>query len=268
MIPVKIYDPGVLTSILHHADPITAHLTTVVLPGIIVFPTTQLTMLRVLFDSGALQSNYIDQMLVDSNPTLFTPVTTYVKHSVRLGDNKTSVPLNRVVTVTVSFIDSTDTSHTALVKCSVLDMPGTQMIIGLPSILRSFFDFFIDLLHHVRDNRINDPPMLNTLSDLSDCIHPWTTPAYPEAIEETNSYTPCSFTVALDATDSPHNEKIKDYYTLLDTHIDPEFLAAVPELLAFLKSKVACDVFVPLKWTGINGITPIELEFSEDYLSP
>ena len=267
MFPDLIYDPGILTSILRHAVPYSAKQTSVIVPGHIILVTTTLSMSRVLFDSGALQANYIDQTFVDSYPHLFTSITSHVPHTVRLGDNKTLVPLHRIVTVTVSFLDSHDISHTDTIECSVLDMPGTQMIVGLPSILTTFFDFFVDLLHQARDSRLLDSSSLNTfnpLPDNSDCLNPWTTPPYPDAIEEIESYEPCSFTAPLAAMDSTHNTKIEEYYALLESHIAPEFLAAIPTLLEYMKSPTVVSVFVPKVWTGITGIDPVELEFSPD----
>ena len=41
------------------------------------------------------------------------------------------------------------------------------------------------------------------------------------------------------------------------------FLLEVPDLSEFLTFDIALSVFVPEHWTGITGITPIDLQFSE-----
>ena len=41
-----------------------------------------------------------------------------------------------------------------------------------------------------------------------------------------------------------------------------QFLLAVPDLTDFLTSDIAISVFVPEHWTGITGIPPIDLTFS------
>ena len=63
-----------------------------------------------------------------------------------LGDNNTEVKLTQILTVTVSFVDSALKTHEAIINCSLMSMPGTTMIIGLPTILFHFFDLFTDLL--------------------------------------------------------------------------------------------------------------------------
>ena len=266
MFPHTQIHPGILTSILHAHVPQTVHQSSVIQPGQLTFHDRILSMPRVLFDSGALQSNYIDETFVDSHAAQFSPITTHLNHTVRLGDNQTTIPLTRTVRVTASFTDTHNKSHTAEIDCSVLNMPGTQMIIGLPTILFTFFDFFVDLLHHARLNlKISPPIRISTMHSTSlydNCQHPWTTPPYPEAIEDTQTPEPCSFTGPLAFLNATHSESVSEYYSQFTTHIAPEFLHAIPELLDYMKSDLAVSVFVPKQWTGITDITPLELEFA------
>ena len=267
MFPHPEFHPGILTSILHAYAPDTIHQSTVIQPGQLLFPHDTLHMPHVLFDSGALQSNYIDETFVDSHPLLFSSITTHLNHTVRLGDNQTVIPLNRTVRVTASFTDNTKKVHTATIDCSVLDMPGTQMIIGLPSILFTFYDFFVDLLQQARVNlKIKKRLPSTTLhsSDLfSDCVHPWSTPPDVEAIEDLETPEPCSFTGPLDFLNSTHSDSVLEYYNQFEKHIAPEFIQAVPEIIQYLKSDLVKSIFVPTTWTGINNIDPIELEFTD-----
>ena len=267
MFPRTQFHPGILTSILHAYVPDTVHQSSVIQPGQLRFPHINLHLPHVLFDSGALQSNYIDETFVDSHPLEFTPVTTYLTHTVRLGDNQTVIPLTRTVRVTASFTDNNKKQHTAEIDCSVLDMPGTQMIIGLPSILFTYYDFFVDLLHQARSNlnikkRIL-PPTLHLTDVYSNCVHPWSTPPEADAIEDTDTPEPCSFTGPLAFLNSTHSESVLEYYSQFEKHINPQFLAAIPELITYLKSDLVESIFVPKTWTGINNIIPIELEFTD-----
>ena len=266
MSPRLQFDPGILPSILRAYIPDSTHQSSVIHPGQVCFSNFFLYMSRVLFDTGALQSNYIDSHFVSSNPEQFLPVTTYRNHSVRLGDNQTTILLDRTVRVTVSFTDSKKKVHSSEIECSVLDMPGTQMIIGLPSILFSFFDFFVDMLHNARSSlkikqRIPSD-ILQSLLPPTGCVHPWTTEPFPEAPEETSTPEPCSFRGPLHFLNNTHAESVKEYYDLFSTHISPDFIAAVPEIIAYMKSDIAVSVFVPTKWTGITGVEPLKLVFA------
>ena len=54
------------------------------------------------------------------------------------------------------------------------------------------------------------------------------------------------------------------YYDNLKTNISPEFVAACPEVITFMKSDVALSVFCPIGWHGISGLEPLKLEFSKE----
>ena len=104
----------------------------------------------VLFDSGAIQSNYINEEFVNNNTVYLNKFIRPFNHSVMLGDNNTELKLTRILTITVSFIDSSLKKHEAIINCSLMSMPGTTMIIGLPTILFHFFDLFADLLRQAQ----------------------------------------------------------------------------------------------------------------------
>ena len=267
MFPRLQFDPGILPCILRAYVPESAQQSSVIHSGQLSFSNSFLYMPRVLFDTGALQSNYIDSDFVSLNPIQFLPITTFVDHSVRLGDNITTIHLDRTVRVTASFTDSKNNIHTAEIECSVLKMPGTHMIIGLPSILFTFFDFFVDMLHHARaslkiKHRIPSD-ILQFFSPPSDCIHPWNTQPFPEAKEETDTPEPCSFRGPLHFLNNTHAESVKEYHDLFATHLSPDFVAAVPELIAYMKSNIVESVFVPKQWTGITGVEPLKLVFAD-----
>ena len=224
-----------------------------------------------LFDSGAIQSNYIDEQFVNNNIVHLQPFLQPLKHSVKLGDNKTQLQLSHIITITVSFIDSTLKSHEATINCSLMPMPGTTLIIGLPTILFHFFDLFTDLLRQAQKSIIHtkkqtevplshhSPLNLST----SSIINTWTLPQDIIASEDTETPQPCSFSGPLYYLGKPYLEAVQQYKDLISTHVSSQFLLAVPDLADFLTSDIALSVFVPEHWTGITGITPIDLQFSE-----
>jgi hypothetical protein len=225
----------------------------------------------VLFDSGAIQSNYIDEQFVNNNIVHLKPFLQPLKHSVKLGDNKTQLQLSHIITITVSFIDSTLKSHEATINCSLMPMPGTTLIIGLPTILFHFFDLFTDLLRQAQKTIIHSKKQpevsLSSHSPLnlstSSLINTWTLPQDIIASEDTETPQPCSFTGPLYYLGKPYLEAVQQYKDLISTHVSSQFLLAVPDLTDFLTSDIALSVFVPEHWTGITGITPIDLQFSE-----
>ena len=40
-------------------------------------------------------------------------------------------------------------------------------------------------------------------------------------------------------------------------------IAACPEKITFMKGPIALKVYCPEKWTGITGLEPLELKFSD-----
>jgi len=50
---------------------------------------------------------------------------------------------------------------------------------------------------------------------------------------------------------------------MFDDHIAPEWRDS-EVLLQLFKSPEAVQVFVPLKWKGINGFDPVSFDFKED----
>ena len=217
----------------------------------------------VLFDSGAIQSNYIDEEFVKHNIVYLDKFIQQFDHSVKLGDNKTELKLTQVITITVSFIDSSIQKHTATINCSIMPMPGTTIIIGLPTILFHFFDLFSDLLRQAKKLLSNTKNTSEYTLSTSSCINTWTLPQDLIAQEDIDTPHPCSFSGPLSYLGKPHEEAVKQYIDIISTHVSQKFLSEIPELLDLLTSELALSVFVPKTWTGITGITPIDLIFSD-----
>jgi hypothetical protein len=82
-----------------------------------------------------------------------------------------------------------------------MPMPGTTLIIGLPTILFHFFDLFTDLLRQAQKSIIHTkkqtevPLSHHSLLNLStsSIINTWTLPQDIIASEDTETPQPCSF---------------------------------------------------------------------------
>lgn len=211
---------------------------------------------RTLFDTGASSDNYISQSFVDDNKDFFEPLLTPCNDSVVLGDSATRLHINEKVSLHVSFTVEGVTSA-ALVSFAVMAHSTNKLIVGLPSIARNFIGVFAVLLEHAR-NTFAGCSVLNA----GDVVEPWALRPEVEAIEETNTPTPCSFTGPLDATAATLSDARAEFESLFETHVDPGFAAATPVLQ--MLTEWGWRVFVPDGWRGIQGIPPLELTFTAD----
>lgn len=234
----------------------------------------QIELSKILMDSGALHGSYISKEWVDSKRELLRPNLRKVNGAVKMGDNKTLVQIKEILRINVLLTrPSNNERRIARVDLAVLDMNGgLDAIIGLPDILCHYLDVFIDLLEQATPMEsvrpaANDALAMMTLSELKetypDLVDTWSQEAEDVAQEELDTEEPCSFTGPLYYLTKPYEEVLTDYYNMFDSHIAPEWRHD-PRLLELLSSEEALAVFVPRVWTGIVGVDPIELEFSED----
>ena len=158
----------------------------------------------------------------------------------------------------------------------------TDVIIGLPSILYHFYDVFSTLLSTARRLIVNDelrdfpryvnsdhkPDVLCSMEPVCDSAHdcrlipPWTSLDQP-APEDVESYEPVMFKCALHFMEMTVQQAEQEYFELFDSHIAPEFVSSCPQILDLLRNK-GLRVFVPQNWLGINGLEPIQFQFSDD----
>ncbi len=83
-----------------------------------------------------------------------------------------------------------------------------------------------------------------------------------EAPEDAQTELPCSFPDALHYMEMSVEEAEKEFFSLFDSHIHPEF-AARTSVVDLMKTK-GLRVFVPSNWEGVKGISPIKLKFEEN----
>ena len=99
------------------------------------------------YDTGASNGNYIGvqalQRLKGYEDLQYEPC----RHTVRLGDGKSTVSCYKTVMLTVHAIDDYDQELEGVtVEFFVMESMGDEIIIGLLDIVGSFYDYFADLL--------------------------------------------------------------------------------------------------------------------------
>jgi hypothetical protein len=246
-----------------------------------------------LFDSGASSDNYISEAFVNKYINMFKPHIIQHNSTVRLGDSTTTVNLTHIITLNISFLDNNSITHEAVINFSIMKM-SLDMIIGINSILFSFYDLFLDMLKTARAfqlTRLNhnipsskssnfnpDPSSIHTLNTLSrpsypaisndiscdnphyeNCTSTWSYDIEHISPEELEIPDPCSFSAPLLTLDVDKSTVLDTYYALLLTNINPEFVNACPEVM---RSDIALSVFCPEGWQDILGIDPLVLEVS------
>ena len=117
---------------------------------------------------------------------------------VTLGDNVTRIPVKEKILLNVEFVDWDCDVHQGVVDFCVYPAPGEIMIVGLPDIIRTYLNLFIDMLKRARDDlgagEIRYERVFSLVEKYPDLISPWTTKIQGETIEESETYTPCAFT--------------------------------------------------------------------------
>ena len=160
-------------------------------PGDIIFPQEPnftIPFHTALFDSGALSANYISPSFLDKHRHHLQPYIEPFRSSVRLGDARTVLDITSAITLTLSFVDSSSTTHLVTSQFQVLET-GNDLIIGLPTITGALLPFFtsilVDLANTITINHIHqhfahlhsmDLPAPDSTPDIGSLRNPWTLP--------------------------------------------------------------------------------------------
>ena len=200
-----------------------------------------------------------------------------------MADNVTTLHIDRVAILDVEFIDRNEVLHSATVNFPVFDMTNNDAIIGLPDIVNSFHKLFIDMLSDAvdsipidNDTKVHDDNNtyfgnININIENVDiaATTPWASISNDTAPEDYDTPLPSSFPDYLHYMEMSVEEAMKEYLSLIDTHISSGF-SANTDIRKFL-TDVGYKAFVPQNWEGINGIEPLNLEFNKDmptYMKP
>ncbi len=179
------------------------------------------------------------------------------------------------------YYESRSDTATARIWMFVINSPGKTIIIGLPDIIEHFYYLFTEMVTSAkedcrrirrkeeREQTTNDDDSFRLIDlqlpieGLEEPFIPWEDNPWVIAQEEIDTYDPCSFTGPLAYLTMSHEEAIENYFSLLDSHISPEFKEECPKVLDLMKSQLALDVFVPPTWTGIKA-PPLEFQVRDD----
>ena len=227
--------------------------------GVVLLDGRELFLPRVLFDTGALCSSYVSSQWLDQHMDVVKSRLEPVFSKVALADNVTVVPINHVISLTLSFVDCELVEHSATLRCCVLPMSETSLIVGLPHILFEFFHLFESMLRSARTAVVSNKN--SPKNGLSVLVDPWSRLPDPDSEEEVTSYTPCSFTGPLVFLLAGYEKSLDSFQEMLPSHISEEMKKEMPSVFELLVEYK--DVFVPPEWLGITGVAPLKLQFRE-----
>jgi hypothetical protein len=230
-----------------------------------------------LFDTGALCASYISSRLfqvLKRKRLVLDKDIVMCKTRVGLADNCTTVTSDCMVRLTVDFQGVNTTWTRYFGWFVVLDMKETQVILGLPAIMKDLWPFFVKNLNL----RKRDPlyirgiqEQLNHMQEsiVSDLRSPWSTPADDEAPEEQAVDQPVQFECAQGFLGKSYEQAVSDFHAQMDEHISPD-MKKKTNIVQLLSTK-GLSVFVPKSWDGITGLGELELNFKDtlpDKLKP
>ena len=241
------------------STPVHRHDATVITPSGQLIPVPSL-----LLDTGSSHFSFISPQFLDQHPDL-TPVPIPSPTSVRLGDNSTTVLINKSVLATLTF-SVAGRLHSGLIEFFVFDS-GYDIIVGLPDIIRHFPSFLASQLLHASGRHDTA-----TLVNLSNIVHydspsidvptvpPWTLPPLPPSPEE--AHEPSSHGAYLSV---PFETQVSNFFASLDSHMGNAEFASRPLIRRALYEGEFLDVFVPEHWHGIYPsaaphILPLEVD--------
>eukprot|EP01039_Chlorochromonas_danica_P011569 gene11569-12955_t len=223
---------------------------------------------KALFDTGALHGSYISSSFVSSHANILSPYIRPLDSAVTLADNRTSIKIEGVISLLISFVDDDNHLHSASISLFIFPMTQQDVIIGLPHILCHFGALFLSMLNSSVSVTGGAPATLSHLpsspsssrvpSYLLPTREPWSTELLAIAPEEEQAPEPCNFSFALHFMEMSHEDALNEYFSLFDKHVHPDFASAT-SVLSLLRTK-GSKVFVPSNWTGIK-IPPIELQW-------
>ena len=212
---------------------------------------------KVLFDTGAIHTNYISEAFVNHHMASLIPFITEYNSLTFLGDGKTKVPITKAVILKVKFIDDADYEYLAHLPFCIMQMASNDMILGLPAIIKYFTPLLMSMIHSAQH-----PEQLNYLEDK--IIEPWSEPTSIIAPEDEKTPLPCSFPAVLHFMEISYEEAVKEYMSLIHTLVCEDFIKGSSKDVVKLLSTLGVKVFVPSIWEGLKGVEPIDLEVLPD----
>ena len=227
---------------------------------------------NILFDTGALHRSYIHSGLVDKHRSDWSNFIHPRSSRIRLGDQKTIVESKEEVDGTIAFKSTTGDVYSSKITLVSHDMPGMDMIVGLPDISRSFVPLLTEMLQQDALQSESLPSIYMLDASLQQMEEPpigystWSNENAEECEEELGTVEPSSFGPVLTFLETSYEDSIKEYHDMLPKHIGP-LLVNNKKIWKLLRSDLALGVFCPKEWKGIKGIQPIKIKFKDGFPS-
>ena len=231
----------------------------------------------ILFDTGALTSNFISKDLFETFRNHVCENKVIKKETVIGFADKTSrMKCSFVVKLKLRFEREDSKGEFVLYDGDfiVADMGSNDIIIGLPAIVKDLWDYFLFMLKGRTIERIEsevsfikrreddvteDDLLLNAVEEL---LQPWCDSSREVAPEELDVPDPSQFGFASSFLGKTREEALSEFEDMFGEHVSPEFSAARP-VLELLRTK-GVEVFVPERWEGIKGVDPLNIKFAEN----
>ena len=231
--------------------------------GTLSVNNNQVNLGNVLFDTGALHRSYINSELVDFNREEWS-VNIKPSHSkIRLGDQKTIVESKEEVHGIINFTRSNGELISAPITLVSHNMPGMDVIVGLPDITKSFLPLVIEMIQPIENvnNILSD---LHSIDELPLDCNAWSTESIEIGEEEESTVEPSSFAAYLNYMETTYEVALSNYLSDISNHIGP-MLQNCQAIKEIMESELARDVFCPKSWDGIKGVPPIDIQFRTDF---
>jgi hypothetical protein len=217
----------------------------------------------ILFDTGALRANYINELYVYKHIQKLQPYLIPTSAYVYLADGNTRVTIDYKLRLTISLPSRTGPPITTSLDFYMLPIGANDMIIGLPAIIKHFIPLVSDLLWSAHDS------FSHSLSNLDSSAHttsipsglqlPWSTTNLSVAPEDLETELPVQFSDYLHFMEVGYDTALQQFLDAIPKQVHPDF-AAQTDIVNLLRTK-GVRVFVPQNWEGIQGIDPLELVF-------
>ena len=225
---------------------------------------------KVLMDLGAVHKSYINIDVVNKYRDKVSHNIKKVNGWVKLGDNMTTKQITETIELQLTMDSAEGISQTATVDMVVWEMPGTDIILGLPDLVDKYLDVFIGALQEEKSARLELGEAVGTAAELGkllqpvpELIEPWSCGKEEVSPEELDTPEPCAFTDAMYYLTKPHEEVLQDYMDMLPSHVNEEW-QQTSDIMKRMKSVRYIQAFVPKEWVGLEGFEPLEFEFAED----
>ena len=133
-----------LLSIMHERLPKSKNRSVMIREAIMAQNGLEFVVDKVLLDTGASAGNYIGQEVLHDIPNV---VYKPCRHRVKLGDNVTYMYIEKYVELYVAmYNDYGELTEYILTEFYVAETLGKQAIIGLPSLLDEYYNYFESIL--------------------------------------------------------------------------------------------------------------------------